>query len=392
MAEDRTIYTEQGEPIKWFNITADSFLDKTTLVFGGSGSGKTTIIEEILYLCKNYIPNYIVIAPRTSDTAYKSKLPARCIKEDLTKIKLQKIWNRQYNITQLYNTANDVTILESLFNKYTDKESYTMIQAITTRTQNKIAEIQRNNRMNFGQKRSQKGNITNRCTREIKKIYRRSIRKNRQLLEKKAAHGELTDKERVALEYLDINPRLMMIIDDSTEKFQMWMKYFKKCETNPFESIFYKGRWNFITLVFAAHDDKVIVPELRKNARVTYYTTSQALMASLNKTQSGFTAQEKKFAQRCASILFVNEDSEIKSHQKLCYIREDMSPWRYVIANLYPEFNLGCSPLLELTQRMPKLDDGFSNNPFLKGIVDQKKTHKGKKRKYISASKKKKYG
>ena len=113
--DNKAIFTNKGEPIKWFDKSAKSFLDKTTLVFGGSGSGKTTIIEEILYLCKDSIPNYIVVAPKTSDTAYRGKLPGRCIKEDLTKSKLQKIWQRQYYFTQLYNTANDVNILESLF-------------------------------------------------------------------------------------------------------------------------------------------------------------------------------------------------------------------------------------------------------------------------------------
>lgn len=387
--DNKAIFTNKGEPIKWFDRSANSFLDKTTLVFGGSGSGKTTIIEEILYLCKDSIPNYIVVAPKTSDTAYRGKLPGRCIKEDLTKSKLQKIWQRQYYFTQLYNTANDINILESLFNKAPDRKSFIMIQAISKSAKNKIYEIETNNKLNFAQKKSQISNIKDLCTKKIKVLYKKSIRQNRKLLETKNIDNKLTDQEKVALEYLDINPRLMMIIDDSTEKFQQWMKFFKKGEVNPFESIFYKGRWNYITLVFAAHDDKVIVPELRKNSRVTYYTTSQALMASLNKTQSGFTTQEKKFAQRCAELLF-NDGDGIKTFQKLCYIREDSCPWKYVIANLYPEFTLGSSSLRELAKKMPKIDDGLNDNPFLKGIVKQKKKYTRKNNKYVISSKNKK--
>jgi type IV secretory pathway VirB4 component len=56
--ERKTLYTSKNEPIRWFERTADCFLDKTTLIFGGTGSGKTTIIEEILYICKDYIPAY----------------------------------------------------------------------------------------------------------------------------------------------------------------------------------------------------------------------------------------------------------------------------------------------------------------------------------------------
>lgn len=387
----KTIYTKNGEPIKWITRTADSYLDKTTLIFGGSGSGKTTIIEEILYLCNKYIPNYIVIAPKTSDKAYRNKnLPIRCIKEDLTKEKLQIIWKRQYNITQMYNIANDVTILENLFNKAPDRQTFVMIQAIIKRASDKTEEIQRNHILNFAQKKSQTSNVKELCAKKIKSLYKKSIRQNREILSSKSIDGKLTDKEKVALEYLDINPRLMIIIDDSTEKFQSWMKLFKKGEINPFESIFYKGRWNYITLLFAAHDDKIIVPELRKNARITYYTTSQSLMASLNKAQSGFTTQEKKFAQRCAEVLFTDEEDGVKSWQKLCYVREDTSPWRYVIANLYPEFIIGSEPLHNLVNKMPKIEDGLNNNPYLKNIVTQKNKTTGRKSSKIFSSKNKK--
>jgi hypothetical protein len=151
------------------------------------------------------------------------------------------------------------------------------------------------------------------------------------------------------------------------------MLYFKKEEVNPFESIFYKGRWNFITLVFASHDDKLVVPELRKNARVTIYTNSQALVASINKAQSGYTTHEKKEAMKMARKVFEGDDRHIKSHQKLCYIREDLHPFKYTIADQYPEFGLGCDALLELVSKMPTTDDNLANNPFLKDLIGDKK-------------------
>ena len=390
--EYKTIYTKSGEPIKWLARSADSYLDKTTLIFGGSGSGKTTIIEEILFLCSKHIPNYIVVAPRTSDKAYRSKfknedIANRCIKEDLTKKKLQTIWQRQYYITQLYNTANDINVLESLFAKAPDKEIFVMIQAILKRATDKNSEIQKSSILNYAQKKSQTSNIKELCAKKIKFLYKKSIRQNKEILYSKSISNTLTDKEKVALEYLDINPRLMIIIDDSTEKFQSWMKLFKKGEVNPFESIFYKGRWNYITLLFAAHDDKIIVPELRKNARITYYTTSQALVASLNKAQSGFTTQEKKFAQRCAEVLF-NEEDGIRTWQKLCYVREDSSPWRYIISNIYQDFNIGCNYLDNLVIKMPKIEDGLNSNPFLKNIVEQKNKSNNKNKIIISKNKK----
>jgi hypothetical protein len=375
--DSKTIYTDDGIAIPWLNKTYENYLDKTTLIFGASNSGKSTIIEEILYFCKDYIPNVIVIAPRTSDKAYRKKLPARCIKEDLTKDKLQKIWDRQFYYTQVYNIANDLPTLSSLFCKSPDRQSMVMVQAIAKAASRKINEINQSPTLDFAAKKTQTIAIEESRNKKINILYKQTIRKYKSYLEKQ----DLSDKEKIALEYLDINPRLMLIIDDCSEKFKGWMKFFKKPEANIFESIFYKGRWQFITLIIGMHDDKLVDTELRKNSRVTIFTTSQALVASINKTQSGYTPQEKKDALKMAGRIFASEDRGIKTYQKFCYIREDPHPFRYTIANLYPEFRLGCPSLYELVAKMPKLDDNLENNPFLKDIVDDRASGKPKPKK-----------
>jgi predicted ATPase len=50
--DTRDLKTPGGIVVPWLEKTADNYLDKTTFIFGGTGSGKSTIIEEILYLCK----------------------------------------------------------------------------------------------------------------------------------------------------------------------------------------------------------------------------------------------------------------------------------------------------------------------------------------------------
>lgn len=397
MSDSKILYTEDDEEIKWFDRTLDSFLDKTTLIFGGSGSGKTTIIEEILYICKDHIPNYIVIVPQTSNGAYIGKLPPACLLEDLTKLKIEMIWNRQKHITQLYNTANDINILASLFKKTRDPGSITLVQAIQASANNNINIVKSNDTLNYPKKKSLVTEINNLCTQKIKNIYKATIRKYRDRLTAMGKNNDLNDKERVALKYLDINPRLMIIIDDSSEKFKMWMSYFKRGQVNVFESIFYKGRHNYISLLFAAHDDTIVDPKLRKNARVVIYTSSQALMTSINRPSSGFSSQQKKYAQKVAAVLFQDEDAKIKKHQKLCYIREDNCPFRYTIADVYPDFKLGSPSLYELAGKLPVKDDGLTSNPFLKNIIKTKTSSRytkqpyKKQNKYRPNNRKKKY-
>jgi hypothetical protein len=179
----------------------------------------------------------------------------------------------------------------------------------------------------------------------------------------------LNDKQLSALKYLDLNPRMMLVLDDCTEKFSSWMKMFKKTEENIFESILYRGRHNFITLIFAAHDDKIVPTELRKNARVTKFGNSQALMASIGKAGNAYTTTEKKLAGHVANKVFVDAPVKgVKNYQKVCYVRDDPRPFQYTIANVHPDIRLGCPSLWALAEKMPKNDEKFSNNPFVKSL------------------------
>jgi hypothetical protein len=366
--DDKTIYTDEGDPIEWLEKDVFNHLDITTLIFGGTNSGKTTIIEEILYLLKDHVPNVLVIAPKTSSEAYSKKLPSRCIKEDLTKEKIKKIWARQVYATQIYKIANDIKILETLFLMAPDRESIVILEAIKRKAASVVNAINSSN-LDFGKKRAQTDAIEKLQRKKFTSIYKEAIKKNKAYIEKQ----DLEPRQKIALEYLDFNPRLALVIDDMSEKFQVWMRMFKKSEENPIESIFYKNRHNFLTLIIAAHDDKLIDSELRKNSRVTVYTSSQSLVTSLDRKSNGFTSKEKKKAMHYSTRVFSDEEEKgIKTHQKLCYIREG-AKFKYTIASLYPDFVLGSSPLKDLISKMPTKEDNLSVNPLVKDMFKKEK-------------------
>jgi energy-coupling factor transporter ATP-binding protein EcfA2 len=363
--EDKTIYTADNTPIPYLEKTSEHYIDKTTFIFGGTGSGKTTIIEEILRLLSDLVPNYIVVAPKTSDKAYREKLPSRCIRDDLTKKTLQTIWKRQLYMTEIYNMANDINILHSCFMKTGDLEGEIMIKAIKQKCNEYINIIENNVKLDFSQKKSQKGEVEKKKTERIREIYKNVIRKNKSFL----LQYNLDAVERIAIEYMDFNPRLMLVIDDCSEKFNNWMKMFKKNnEENIFESILYKGRHNYITLIIASHDDKLIAPELRKNARLTIYCSSVSLIASMAKSQSGYTSIEKKDAMKMAPRIFIGPNPKIKCHNKFVYERESPYPFKYTVADIYPDFDLGCEPLKQLIKKLPNTETKVDENPYIRDL------------------------
>ena len=223
--EDKSIYTQEGDKIKWCEKNPIAYVDQTTLLFGQTKTGKTTIVEEILYLVKDYIPNYIVIAPTTSQEVYAKKFPKKCIKEDLSKELLQKIWKRQEDITKVYLTANDPDILFEIFKKINDPKATFLVNEYIRKADNIKRNIENDTSLDYGQKKSQISNIEDKKKKEILTILKRMIRIHKPNINV----NTLEPLEKIALEYLDINPRLMLIVDDCTEKLEKWMKMFLLC-------------------------------------------------------------------------------------------------------------------------------------------------------------------
>lgn len=369
--DEKTIFTDDGIAIPWFERDTKVFLDYTTFIFGGTGSGKTTIIEEILWYIKDECPNFLVICPSTSMKAYKNKVPRRCMKEDLSKELLIRIWERQFHLTQIYEIANDLDTIWRVFNKRPSREAKVMIMAIETSASQHISKIQKSN-MDFSQKKAQINKIEELLIKRKIKIIKDFIKKHKETL----LTLNLDKKERVAVEYVTLNPKLCLIIDDRTEQLDGWMKYFKKGESNILNQILFRGRHNNITLIIAAHDDKFIPTELRKNARITYFTQATALQASLNKTGSGYSGKTKKRIELMGDNIFDDEDAKIRTFRTFVIIKNDTKPYRYTIANVYPEMKLGSDKLYELANKLPKKKDTLDDNPYLEQLGGSAKKKK----------------
>lgn len=353
--------------VRWLPKAAEVYADKSTLIFGGSGTGKTKIIEEILFLIRDHIPNYLVLTDINSRKFYTSKLPSRCVQNDLTKEKISQIWSRQSNLTECCNIANDINNIKKLYERIATRSTEARITLFTNIQAAEKARIEKSD-FNYATKRDFIARIEDMYMQNLKVFYKNAIQENIAQLRSIT----LTGIERITLEYLNVNPKLCIILDDVTDKFEKWMGYFKRSEVNPFESIFFQGRHNNITIIFAAHDDKVIPTELRKSARLTIFTSSQALITAINRKGNAFSKNEQKLAEQIALEIF-GDDSKPggeKKFQKLCYVKDETPPFRYTVAQLYADFTLGCSALYELADKMPKKDTHINQNPFAKHLLD----------------------
>jgi len=388
MDDSKTIYTSNNTPIYWFERDTNTYLDKTTLIYGETHTGKSTIINECMYLCRNQIPNVLIVAPLTSRDMYNGKVPHICIKDDLSKKCIEQLWKRQEDLTQAYNLAHDREILTKVFARITDREVIRRCGLIKLKAQRLLEKVENEPNLNYPQKRQQSNVINEQCKKKVNTELRNAIRKKRDYL--LGLGRTLTPPERMAVEHLDTNPRLMLIIDDCSEKFPNWMKYWKKSnEENPLQSIFFRGRHNFITLIFAAHDDKLVDTGLRKNAHITIYTSSRAANVSLEKKANGFSKYEKNMAMEFLPVIFDDNNSTVKTYKKMCVVNGSPHAFQYMIATFYDRFKLCSQTVWDLAAKIPKKESNLNNNQFISSIYD--KNRRKKKHSRLIFSKNKKY-
>lgn len=344
MSEDKSLHLPDGTRLKWHEKSYKNYLNKTTIVYGRTGSGKSTIIDEIMYLCKDYIPSIFVVAPtNSSNHNYTNKVPANCIRSKLDAKWIEQLLQRQKNASELYQNANDMDNLKSVFDKVNDSTAFAMEASIARKADEFIRGLETSD-MEFAKKKKQKTQILNNRNDMLKKLYKTTIRANKVDIE---SNANLSKKQKALLKFLDFNPNVMIIFDDCASTFK---KMYKR--TTAIKEIFYEGRHYHFTTVISAQDDKEIDSELRKNTSTSIFTTSQSVTACFSKVSNGFPKHEKLRSSVCIETVFKQDENDVKHYQKLVYVQNIADPFRYMIADIYDDFKMGSAHLWEYTNKI----------------------------------------
>ena len=330
----------------------ESFLHKNTLIFGGTNSGKSTIVYDILHILQNSVPNIIVIVPESSRSSYADKLPDICIKNDLTKELLDSIWTRQETARKIYNTVNDDEKLFKLASSVNSLSFNRDIEAIKLAVQKQHSVIDEKY-LDPAERSEKKALLDDAFKKRSKSLCRKCINENKDKLLQSKDPDTL-----MIIKCLNFNPNFLLVIDDCSEKLKSWQKLYRNNETNIFDSIFFRGRHVFISSIIVGHDDKFLSPELRKGARLVIYTQSQIFMGAISKDAAGMTKKERSDAEVISPLVF-KDDARVMSLKKICYEREATPPFKYFIATKHEKFRLCSNIVWELSSKVPKKDESI---------------------------------
>lgn len=335
------------------------FIDKVTVLYGETKTGKSTIIVDILHEIKPFADQIIVFSPTDrnnhtySGTGPDDRIvPLPCIHYTISPTILKDIWERQEALVAVYRRAS--ASVSRLFERVASADEVKVLQFIRTKRDERRAEVDASI-IDPVISRRKKEEITADCDRFIDVVQRNCINNNRGRLERMG----LTAEERYALNYVNLNPRLVLIFDDCTEE----MNRLKNNKV--IADIAYQGRHVMITTIIAAHTDKSLDSAFRKNAFNNFFTETSCARAYFNRATNDFDRESKNAATTALAAAFTPSEP----FQKLVWVREDKKYYRYT-ARRHDNFVFGCPEVWSYCDKVAS--DGAAtprNNRFMAGFM-----------------------
>ena len=357
LEDDGTLVTEHGHKLPRLDLVPSMILDRTVVVYGPSGTGKSVITKTCMNLVNDHIEQVLLVSPSESSNRaysgfvdqpfihYRLFLADPTVKND-TEQKgglrfLQAIWKRQEMMASIYTRANNEKVLADLFGRLPHAErmeGVSHIKVINSKRE-KLIDVLKRSTAEPGRAAEKVKEINEKFKKMLTLLYKKYIIPRHQEL---WARADLTEDERYSLNFLSFNPRLLLIFDDCAAQLK---PYFNK---DIFRLLFYQNRHSFITCIICCQDDTDLPTNLRKNAYVSFFTEPVVCTSNFERQSNKFPKSMKAYVNEIVAPVFKGRDK----HRKLAYIREDPNAKHfYHVSCPYPKpVRFGSVALHELTE------------------------------------------
>lgn len=319
------------EPIQEWSPDPKTLINRLTMIFGESGTGKSYIIKHLLSVLQEHIPQIVVFSPTNPQNHtydLEDEVPEVFIHTRVDVKVLTDVWDRQEIMREIYERANDATILRKLVDRIGDPGAVSFEKQLNERLEEIGREMFEHNPPDIARAKMKihEENAKSILTRLFKSIINTYADQLKKI-------PDLTDKEHHALKYRNFMPRLLIIFDDCTEQ----LKVARNNEI--MQRIFYKGRHLFITTIIATHTDKTFDPEMKKQVFLMIYTAPECFATYVDRASNGMDKQQKAHAHEVKSRIFTPQFP----NQKLVWDRNKKQYYRYTAAYVKVRF---CSEVI----------------------------------------------
>ncbi len=312
--EEKQVYLvdKQGNKIPFSDEKFNNFYNRLILIIGAGETGKTTMIQNITHLLQHKIPKIIHFT--LSDILLENQSHKR-----LSLGYLNTIFEQQKNAMKSYLIANDMENMKSIFLQFADDNMKELVDHINQDTERQL-ELVENQYPDYHYRTIEEKKIRDLQLRSIKAVYKQCIDINKNnLMENKM----LTESQRIAVQFCDLCPDLLLIFDDCAS-------FFKDNYKEAVADMFYSGRHYGITMICTSHSDKDIPPNLRRAAYATIFTTAQSAISHFGTASNAYDRQTKERASLAIDTIF-DKNNEFQTYKKLVFLRDEAEKIQYII-------------------------------------------------------------
>lgn len=326
-----------------FELSVNDVLNKSIVLYGSRGSGKSIICKDIMYKLKNDIPTVIVFNSTELSNCYFSNLVSRPYLYDKIELNvLDNIWKRQEHITEIHKKINDINILQNIIIKLKMLTAIDMVNNIDKNKEQYADTMQQ--KIESDNIFLVEMNKLNDKFNDVKLVILKQIIKHvkKQIKENKIDKSCLSQEDIDVIKFIDINPHILLIFDDCAAEFK------KHNKSDTLRKLFYQSRHVNITFIITAQDEIDLDASLRKNANITMLCDSNCCNGFFERSSNAFGKKFKQITREISEIIFNNEHK----NTKLVYNKDCDAKLLWYVATVQKDFIFGSKYILEFAKKI----------------------------------------
>lgn len=353
----------------YFNeVTHKTFLNRMTIMYGVTESGKTHATKYILQLLSKHIPSIVVICPTNSNHGlYTNYCPLILTKFDTNKI--DKLYYLQEQRKELYMASVNLKNLSDLCDLVPSDNIKKILTRMEMNLDFQISKVDES-RDNFVRKNALKDEYT-RKHRESYQAVLKGYLKNKTVDAKiRELYPTLPKHLQACFEYMDTNMHLCLILDDCAAEMSSIKQGTAIYDT--FNKLFFQGRHIFLTTLILTQSIACMPPAFRANAHVNIFLDPGLASAWIELKEVGITSKDKKDIKNYL-IPKIFEDKD--KYYKMIRDKSENPEFQVFLAKSSADeetkpTKIGSKHLWELIEGIPNNDQAtLKQNPFIGKVV-----------------------
>lgn len=378
-----TIITESGHQLPQLRLTPSTLVNKSIALYGPSKSGKTYFTKHVLDVIRDEVDTAILVSPtEPSNQSFTNYIPQPMIHFRMTVPNpkspndpskriggaagtlgfVNMVWDRQKLLTEIYERANRLRVLQRLFERLPSKTQARAngdcIRRITEIHEDTLHRLRKRFRRDAAKLGDETEKLRKKHEEALCSAYKHYVWNNIEHVWKK--HKEFSEDEQYAIHYIALNPKAVIIFDDCASQFTKPIQ-----GKDEFRQYFYQNRHVNLTVIFSFQDDTDLVANLRKNAFLSVFCTDRVCRANFERGANNWDKATKKKVDEYIDEVYGRHEPDRK-HIKLAYYRDDArgQNFYYVQSGRPQEKMFGSAAYLDLCRALESNRSIDTTNPY----------------------------